>query len=270
MASALSGRIKEHNLTLVAAGVAFYAFLAFVPALVAFISIYGLVADPEDVTDQVQNIASALPKEVQDFLVFQLTSIARANRAGVSVTLVIAVALALWSASGGMAALITGIHVAHEKDQLPNFVSKRGKALGLTLGTMVFLGIVIFVIAAVPPLLDKAGLGTAGNVVFGVLRWPLLAVLMICGVSLLYELALKGKQGRWLGFVTPGAVVATVGWLVVSGGFAFYASHFSSYSKTYGALASIVVVLLWLWLSSLVVLIGSEVDGLREEAILGE
>ena len=117
-----------------------------------------------------------------------------------------------------MAALITGIHVAHEKDQLPNFVGKRGKALGLTLGSMVFLGIVVFVIAAVPPLLDKAGFGTAGSVVFGVLRWPLLAVLMICGVSLLYELALKGKQGRWFGFLTPGAIVATIGWLVVSGG----------------------------------------------------
>ena len=109
-AKELSARIKEHNLTLVAAGVAFYAFLAFVPALVAFISLYGLVADPDQVANQVQDVASALPKEVQDFLVFQLKSIASANRAGVSFTLVIAIAIALWSASGGMAALITGIH----------------------------------------------------------------------------------------------------------------------------------------------------------------
>ena len=163
VASGLSPRIKEHNLTLVAAGVAFYAFLAFVPALVSFISIYGLVADPDDVADQVADVASALPEEVQDFVTFQLTSIASANRAGVSFTLVIAIALALWSASGGMAALITGIHVAHEHDEPSGFVAKRGKALGLTLGAMVFLGIVIFVIAAVPPLLSKAGLGTAGE-----------------------------------------------------------------------------------------------------------
>jgi membrane protein len=113
----LPPRIREHNLTLVAAGVAFYAFLALVPALIAFISIYGLVADPTDVTRQVEDIASALPAEVQDFLVFQLTSIVEANAAGVSVTLLIAVVLALWSASGGMAALITGIHVAHERDE---------------------------------------------------------------------------------------------------------------------------------------------------------
>jgi membrane protein len=265
MLSGLAPRIKSHNLTLVAAGVAFYAFLALVPALVAFISVYGLVANPEDVTRQVQDIASALPKEVQDFLVFQLTSIANANRAGVSVTLVIAIVLALWSASGGMAAMITGIHVANGQEQVGGFVAKRGKALGLTIVAMLFLGVVIFMIAAVPALLDKAGLGTAGKLVFSTLRWPLLAALMICGVALLYKVALTEGSGGWLGFISPGAVVATLGWLVVSAGFAFYASHFSSYSKTYGALASIVVVLLWLWLSTLVVLMGSEVDGLRSD-----
>jgi len=105
-ASQLSPRIREHNLTLVAAGVAFYAFLALVPALVAFISVYGLAANANDVTRQVQDIASALPKEVQDFLVFQLTSIVKADASGVSVTLLIAILVALWSASGGMAALI--------------------------------------------------------------------------------------------------------------------------------------------------------------------
>ena len=170
----------------------------------------------------------------------------------------------MWSASGGMAALLTAIHVAHEKDEPSGFVAKRGKALALTLGAMVFLGIVIFVIAAVPPLLDKAGLGTVGKVTLGILRWPLLAVVMICGIGLLYRVAVKDGVRGWLGFVTRGAVVATLGWLIVSAGFAFYAANFSSYSKTYGALASIVVVLLWIWLSSLLVLIGAEVDGLSE------
>jgi membrane protein len=128
--SRLPARLREHNLTLVAAGVAFYAFLAFVPALIAFISIYGLVADPNDVTRQVTDLASALPKEVQSFLVFQLTSIVNANTAGVSVTLLIALVLALWSASGGMAALITGIHVARERDEPKSFVTNAAKRWG--------------------------------------------------------------------------------------------------------------------------------------------
>ena len=105
VAAALPERLREHNLTLVAAGVAFYAFLAFVPSLIVFISVYGLISDPNDVKRQVHDIASALPKEVQAFLEFQLTSIIKANSASVSITLVIAISLALWSASGGMAAL---------------------------------------------------------------------------------------------------------------------------------------------------------------------
>src|SRR6476619_7140 len=139
----LPERIRAHNTTLVAAGVAFYGFLAFIPALIATISIYGLVADPSDVKKQVKSIASALPDEVQKFLNFQLTSIINANRAGVSITLALSIIIALWSASGGMAALISGIHVAHEADEPKSFVTTRGKALALTLGTIVVLVVVV-------------------------------------------------------------------------------------------------------------------------------
>jgi membrane protein len=261
VARRLPPRIRQHNLTLVAAGVAFYAFLALVPALVAFISIYGLVANPANVTQQVKGVASALPKEVQNFLVYQLTSIIHANRAGVSITLIVAIALALWSASGGMAALITGVHVAHEMEQPKSFVKNRVKALLLTLGAIVFLGIVVFVIAALPPLLSNVGLGSGGRIALGIFRWPILAAVMVVGIGLLYRFSLKDGPRGWLGIVTSGAVVAMVGWLIVSALFSLYAANFSSYSKTYGALASIVVLLLWLWLSCLLVLMGAEVDG---------
>jgi membrane protein len=260
IASRLPERLRQHNLTLVAAGVAYYAFLAFVPAIVAFISIYGLVADPADVERQVGDVAGALPAEVQDFLVFQLTSIINAGSAGVSIALIIAIVFALWSASGGMAALITGLHIAHGQDEPKGFVAKRGKALSLTFGAMVFLGVVVFLVAALPPLLSNAGLGAAGRVALNILRWPILAVVMIVGIGSLYRFAVPGRPAGWLGFLTPGTVVAMLGWLVVSALFAVYTANFASLSKTYGALASIVVVLLWLWLSSLLVLIGAEVD----------
>ncbi|HJZ61675.1 MAG TPA: YihY/virulence factor BrkB family protein [Miltoncostaeaceae bacterium] len=261
IAAKLPARIREHNLTLVAAGVAFYGFLAIVPALIAFVSIYGLVADPEQVTRQVKDLGSSLPAEVQNFLIFQLTSIVNANQGGVTVATVVAIALALWSASGGMAALITGIHVAHEADEPKGFVVKRGKALLLTLAAIVFLGIVVFLIVAVPPLLDSAGLGNAGRIAFNILRWPVLVVVMVIGVGLLYRLSVKDAPRGRLGFLTPGVVVATVGWVIASALFAAYTANFASYGKTYGALASIVVVLLWLWLSALVLLMGAEVDG---------
>ena len=260
----ISARVREHNLTLVAAGVAFYAFLALVPALIAFVSVYGLVADESDVARQVEDLGSSLPEEVRNFLVYQLTQIVDASSAGVSIAALIAIALALWSASSGMAALVTGIHIARERAEPKGFVAKRGKALALTLGAIVVLGVVLFVIVAVPPLIRDAGLGSWGQVAFEVLRWPFLAVLMVVAIALLYRLSVGDGPSQWLGFVTPGALVAMAGWVVASGLFALYTANFASYGKTYGALASIVVVLLWLWLSSLVVLVGAEVDGAHE------
>jgi membrane protein len=259
-AKQLKERIGEHNLTLVAAGVAFYGFLALIPALIAFVSIYGLVANESDVVRQVENLGKSLPVEVQNFLVYQLTQIVTASGTGVSIAALIAIVLALWSASSGMAALVTGIHIALERDEPKGFVKKRGRALGLTLGAVVVLGIVLFVIVAVPPLIRHAGLGSAGEWVFGILRWPFLAVVMVVGVGLLYRFSVTDSRDGWLGMITPGAIVATVGWIVASALFAVYTANFASYGKTYGTLATIVVVLLWLWLSALVVLVGAEVD----------
>ena len=207
------------------------------------------------------DVASALPKEVQNFLSFQLNAIIKANTSAVSITLVVAIVIALWSASGGMAALITGISVAHERDEPKSFVTKRGKALALTLGAIVFLAIVVFLIAALPPIVSDAG--DAGRIALEILRWPILAVVMAVGIGLLYRFSTDEHPPAFLGILTAGTVVATVGWLIASGLFALYTANFASYSKTYGTLASIVVLLLWLWLSSLLVLVGAEFDGAR-------
>jgi membrane protein len=260
VATELPVRLREHNLTLVAAGVAFYAFLAIVPALIAVVSIYGLVADPDDVEQQVENVAGALPDEVRSFLEYQLSSIADANPAGVSVTFVVAILIALWSASGGMAALVTGLHVAHEEEEPKSFVAKRAKALALMLGALVVLGAVVFLLAFLPPLIDKAGLGDAGRVIFSIVRWPVIAVVMVVALGLLYRLAVPGSRS----LVTPGAIIGTGIWLAASLLFSFYTANFASYSETYGSLASIVILLLWLFLSALAVLVGAEVDAIRE------
>jgi membrane protein len=255
----IAGRMREHNLTLVAAGTAFYAFLALVPGLIAIVSVYGLVADPNDVREQVDSIASALPLEVQHFIEFQLRSIIRAGSTEVSVTLLIAIVLALWSASGGMAALVAGIYIAHGEPQARSFFAKRAAALALTLAAIVFIGILIFVIAFLPPLIDDVT-GDAGTLIIDILRWPVLAAVMIVGLGLLFRFATNRDHDGWLGFVTTGTVVAAVGWLVLSILFSVYTAQFASYSKTYGALATIIIMLLWLFLSAFAVLIGAEVD----------
>jgi membrane protein len=260
----LPARLREHRLTLVAAGVAFYAFLAFVPTMIAVVSLYGLVADESDVQRQVENVAGALPEEVRNFVEFQLTSIINANRAGVSLTFVVAIAVALWSASGGLAALVSGLHVVHGEEEPKGFVAKRGKALLLTLGAVFVLGTVIWLLAFLPALVDK-WLGNTGRLVFGIVRWPVLAVVMVVALGLLYRLAVPASSRRTR-LISPGSIAGTALWLLVSLLFAFYTANFANYSRTYGTLATIVVVLLWLYLSALAVLLGAEVDAIRRSA----
>ena len=262
IARQLPGRLREHKLTLVSAGVAFYAFLAFVPTLIVIVTVYGLVAKPADIQRQVHDFAKALPDEVQNFIQQQITSIGHASGTRISIALVIAVAIALWSASGGMAALVTGVNVARDQTEPKSFVKKRSKALALTVGAIVLLVVMIFLIAAVPSILAQVGLGTTGRVVFDILRWPVLAIVIVLGLGVLYHIAVGRPRKARFRAVTPGALVATLLWLIASGLFAVYTANFASYSKTYGSLASIVVVLLWLYLSAVAVLIGAEIDGL--------
>jgi membrane protein len=264
LGSRLTRRLRTHNLSLVSAGVAFYAFLALVPTLIVVVAVYGLVADIDDVPRQVHNFAGALPHEVQTFIQSQVTRIAKADTTGLSITVVAAVLIALWSASGGMAALVTGISAARDQLEDLTFVKKRLKGLLLTLGAVVVLSVMIFLITAVPALLRDAGVNTDGRVVLNVLRWPALAIVMIVGIGILYRVAVASPGRRWLGIVTPGTIVAAIAWLVASGLFSLYTANFARYSRTYGSLASIVVVLLWLYLSAFSVLIGAEVDGVMD------
>jgi len=258
---ALPKRITEHNLTLVSAGVAFYAFLALVPTLIVVVTVYGLLADSHDVQAQVHSFASALPDEVERFIQAQVTRIAEADTAGLSITLVVAILIALWSASGGMAALVAGINVARGQAQPLGFLQKRGRGLILTLGAVALLTLTIFLITVLPPLLSDVRFTGGARVVVNVVRWPVVAAVMVIGIGVLYRIAEERPPVAHFGIFTPGTVVATLTWLTASALFGVYTANFSRYSRTYGSLSSIIVVLLWLYLSAFAVLLGAEVDG---------
>ncbi|HXY94745.1 MAG TPA: YihY/virulence factor BrkB family protein [Acidimicrobiia bacterium] len=258
----LPARIRDHNLTLVSAGVAFYAFLAFVPTLIVVVTIYGLVASTKDIQSQVHSFTSALPQEVENFISSQVRRIATADTAGLSITLVVAILIALWSASGGMSALVAGINVARGEERALGFVAKRTRGFILTLGAVSVLTVMIFLITALPPLIGDIGMGTGGRIALNVVRWPVVAVVMVIGNGVLYRIAAEDPPKARFGVVTPGTVVAMLTWLAASGLFAVYTANFSRYSRTYGSLSSIIVVMLWLYLSAFAVLLGAEVDGI--------
>ncbi len=217
---------KSDNVVLMAAGVAFFALLALVPALLAIVSVYGLVADPAEVSSQIDDALAAAPTEVRDLVDQQLTSVTEQSSGGLGLGLVVGLVLALWSASGGMKHLMTAINEAYDEEETRGFVALRGTALLLTLGAIVFVVLAVGVITVVPTLLDDTALGSAAKVVMSLLRWPLLGLGLVAGLAVLYRYGPDRDEPQWT-WTAPGTIVAVVLWLIASIGFSIYTSNFA-------------------------------------------
>lgn len=254
---------QRDHLTIISAGVAFYAFLAVFPALAAVISIYGLVADPQTVEQQLQAIGGAVPGGVRDVLGSQLRRVAGASSGALGWGFAASLFLALWSANKGMKGMIEALNVAYDQDEKRGFFKLNALSLLLTLGAVLTAVIAVFVVVAIPPLFGLVGLGGAARVAIDILRWPVLLGFVLVGLGLLYRLgpSREGPQWKW---VTPGSALATVLWLAVSIAFSVYVANFGSYDKTYGSLGAVVILLIWLYLGSLVILFGAELNAEAE------
>jgi membrane protein len=251
--------IRQHTLTVIAAGVAFYAFLALVPTLILLVSLFGLVAEPADIQVQVEELGRALPESANELITDQLVSISRTSRSSLTVTAVVSTLVALWSASSGVLNLMRGVSVASGTVDIRNLAIKRGIALMFMLGAVVFLVLATVVVALLPALLAETGLAKDARTIIQVLRFPVLALMMMVGLGLLYHYAEPVSPGRPR-LVSWGTVIATTLWVVFSTGFSFYTANFGRYNEIYGSLGAVVVLLLWLWLTSLAALIGAEID----------
>ena len=249
--------IKEDQVTLLGAGVAFYALLSLFPAIIAGVSIYGLVADPETVRSQINELTEMLSPETAKILGTQIEQITSGAGGALGVATVVGILVALWSASSGMKALVTGVNLAYDETETRKFAKLRGLSLALTLGAMVLLAVALALIVGFPALTSSWPTPLAWTA--GVLRWVLLAALVIAGLAVLYRLGPDRDQPRW-NWVSWGSVFATVTWVVASIGFSIYASSFGNYNKTYGALAGVIILMFWLYLTAVIVLIGAELN----------
>jgi membrane protein len=255
---------KADHVPLLAAGVAYYAFLALCPAIIAAVLLYGLVADPSQVASQVDQLGSTIPGPAKTLLEQQMTSLASTNQQSLGIGLVIALLVALWSASGGMGNLITAVNMAYDEDDERGFVRTKALSLVMTLGAIVFMAVVLALVAVFPAVVNSLGLPVVVQVAAEVLRWLLLVAAMMFALGVLYRAA-PDRQAPKIRWVSVGAVTATVVWVIASVGFSVYVSLFSSYGKTYGSLAGVVVLLLWLWISNYVVLLGAEMNAEAEQ-----
>jgi membrane protein len=254
---ALVTRQREHNVSLVAAGLAFYGMLTLIPAMVALVSVYGLVSDPVEVTEQVTDLTENLPVETARFVQSQLVSVANGASAGLGISALVAIALALWSTSGAMAALIKAIGIAWNDTTKRSIVQIRGAALAMTIVTVVAVALTIGLVVVIPRLVEDAG--TAARLAADGVRWLAVFGLTIVALSLIYRFAPTSKEKR-VRAASPGAVFATV--VIVVGSFLFSAlvPRFGSFNETYGALAGIILLLLWLYLCGFAVVLGAELD----------
>ena len=249
-------RADEHFLALVAAGVAFYGFLALVPTTVVAMTVYGLFADPADIEQRLADNAGVVPDEVRTLILAQVRASAAGAGATQTAAVVVGLGLALWTASAGMNGLVRGIDIAHGRSPR-RFVEQRGLSLGLTLGAVLVVVLVALIAVAVPPLLHTADMGVAGRLLIDAVRWPFLALVMTGSLSALYR-AVGGGHGRL--HLRPGPLVGALLWLAGSVAFAYYSDNFARYGRTYGSLAGIAVVMLWIYLGAVAVLVGAEVD----------
>jgi membrane protein len=254
---------KADNMPIIAGGVAFFGFLSIFPALIALISIYGLVASPETVARQVEDMSAQLPESAAQLIGEQLTAIVDNSGSALSISLVVSILAALWSASGGVGNLVTAVNIAYDEVEARNFVKLKLLSLALTLGAVVFVIVAFGLLAVVPAVLEVLPLGIVGTILAEVARWVLLLAMFAGSLAVLYRVApdRDAPRFRW---VSLGAVVVTVIWALVSIGFALYVDNFGSYDKTYGAIAGVIVLMLWLYLTCYLVLLGAEINSEAE------
>ncbi len=255
--------VGEDHLTLIAGGIAYSWFLALFPGIIAGVLIWGLVADPEQIQSQIKSLAETLPASAQPLVTDQLNSATSQAGGGIGIAVVISIALALWSASAGVAGLIEATNIAYDEKEERNFFVKRGLALLGTLAFLLFLAVAIGLVAVFPVVAEQLGGGVIVQVGAQIVRWAALVLVAVVVLALLYRIGpdRDAPQMRWLSL---GAVVATVLWVAASVGFSFYVSNFGSYGETYGSLAGVVVLLLWFWITALVVLLGAEINAEAE------
>jgi membrane protein len=251
-------RVKNDNLSIVSAGIAFYVFLGLIPALGALISIYGLAADPATIRDQLSSLRGALPQEVITILNDQMIRIAQQS-AGATVGALFGTLLALWSGAKAIKSLMVGLNIAYHERETRGFLRLNGTALALTLAGTLGIIIAIGIIVAVPPLLSYVRLEQGAALAVSLIRWPLLGFLAFMGFAVVYRYGPERDRAKWR-WVSWGAAVATIIWLGASAAFSYYTAHFAKYNQTYGSLGAVVVLLLWFVLSAYVVLLGAELN----------
>ncbi len=244
----------------IAGGVSFYALLSLVPAIAAFVSLYGLFADVSTAIDHLDILGSMLPRDAFQLVTEQVTRIAGQPAGSLSAAFLLSLAISLWSANAAMKALIAGLNRVKEIEETRGIISLNLVSLAFTLGAIVFLMLAVSGVVVVPAIMAFIGYVGTGETLLAAARWPLLFLVLMGGLALVYRFAPSPPRSTAPRWFTAGGLVAALFWIAASLAFSFYVSSFGAYNETYGSLAAVVIFMSWIWISTMVVLLGAELD----------
>jgi membrane protein len=253
---------SRHHDTSIAAALAYYAFLTIPSALLVAVGLFGLLAGPDTVDALVDRLSDVMPGEATDLISRSLDRVTREHATGASL-IGIGGLLALWSVSGAMQNVMWGLNAIYGREENRGFVRRRLTAWAMAAFALV--GLTLAVVLLVLGAHLSAWIGealhqeTLVKLVWWVGQWPVLVAGLLVAFAGILFIGPNVEHRRWR-FFTYGSVFAVIVWLLASGVFSFYVSHFGSYNKAWGALAAVVVLLTWLWLSALALLLGAEID----------
>jgi membrane protein len=259
--------VNDKNLFLIAGGVTYSVLLALFPALLALVSLYGLAFDPTQVEKQVNAMSGVLPDSARGLISTELHQLVSASGGALSTGAIIGVLFALWTASRGMSGMMSALDIAYGETETRSFIRFNLVALAMTLALIVGGVLAIGLVAGVPAVasaLDSTGAGGLVKWVVLIGEWPVLMIVIMTLLAVLYRFAPDRHPPRWR-WVTPGAIIGTLLWIIGSILFSVYVANFSNYNATYGSLGAVVVLLTWLYLSAFVVLLGAEINAEAEQ-----
>jgi membrane protein len=247
----------DDQIAMISAGVTFYVLLAIFPGIGAFVALYGLMADVHDAQRHLQTLSAILPGGVITLVGDQMIRAAAGKTGGLSFAALGGLGLSIWSANGAMKAVITGLNVAYDEHEKRGFIRQTALSLGFTLGFLTFILGVIGVLAVHAGL--EAARGPSVALAFAGVAWPLVLLGLIGGLALLYRFGPSRDHVQWR-WISWGSVIVAVGWVATSAIFSAYVANFGRFDKTYGPLGAVVGFMTWTWISSLVVLLGAELN----------
>ena len=268
-------QIGEDRLLAVAAGVVFYSLLAVFPAVTALVSLYGLFASPSAVSEQLSLLAGILPQGAVDILREQIGRLTTGSGAKLGLGFLFGLAVALWSANAGMKAIMDALNVVYEEKEKRGFIKLNLISLAFTIAAIASLLIALSAVVVIPVALSYLGLQNVTELLFRLGRWPLMLLIVIFGLAVLYRYGPSRREPRWQ-WISVGSAFAAVAWLVCSALLSWYLASFADYNATYGSLGAGIGMMMWMWISALVILFGAQLNSeiehqtARDSTVQGE